>query len=1004
MNIHSPIPTHDLALAHDFLKKLDPNAKQFCFALFADYKPATLPPIQHTASLGGFTVRLIQLNSIAGGYGAFVAVNETDGRGRTSANITRARALWADCDSTEAFEQALATCKAANIEPSWITRTSGGKGHLYFFIDDLTLEDFDRYEPLLVKALNGDPQAKDRPRVLRLPGTLHLKETPQLVTGEGNGKRYTLAEVANAFDLDEALRQAVKSRLSNSYTYRLEEIEASPLFGQTPSSVFADEDPCYFDELSAGLIEDTLARVFQAGLILAVHGNKLLSTRDGWRDYWLFPLARLVVENPEHVDAIKEIFDEINEKAGGSTINNEVEWRNAVQGTAVRLLRGEPTKGIGSLFNKAAEFSPISPEALKAHAKNISHSWAVNGTISKVERYDDIGNGRRLARLYGENIRYIGDANFWRLWDGDRWRDDKSRVVDHLAISVVEEMHRRADELLGDMKDALIKFSKKGGKAPDLTPDQEKGRGLKAWAKQSSSKGLIQAMVYMAQHLCIAHQLDFDRDPMLLGIQNGAIDLATGRFRVAAREDYLTKQAGASYASNAQCPNWLAFLAKIMGGDQDLVDYLQRAIGYTVTGSVSEEVMFVMYGRGANGKTTFIETITDLLGEYTTACDASLLMRQHAAGGGASPDIAKLKGARLVTVNETEEGAVLNEDRMKYLVSKSKIAARNLYSDPIVFTPTHKIWLATNHKPTIKSSDLGTWRRLHLIPFRVTFSADERVADFKEKYLLPEMSGILNWAIAGALAYQVGGLQPPKKITDATEAYRDDLDFMTRWIEENCEADDPQLPAHARTRTKLSHLHRNFRMWASWEKVPDLTANRFVQELELRGFEMFKSANGNQRMIRGLKNSPRPRRRAERGHIDARPVCAARDAINFCPICYVITDNALTTRGNPMPEFVHDLVTLPGQQFAVHCLLKWRHFNIPAISEALFALAEQLDIAVHVPIILSTRLDAFGIERVRTLLPEQEKTRLDSFDAIPDGKFGMLFWVSPVDSPEMDLH
>jgi putative DNA primase/helicase len=275
-----------------------------------------------------------------------------------------------------------------------------------------------------------------------------------------------------------------------------------------------------------------------------------------------------------------------------------------------------------------------------------------------------------------------------------------------------------------------------------------------------------------------------------------------------------------------------------------LQSYIQRAVGYALTGTVREEVVFVLFGTGSNGKSTFRETLHALFGEYALAADASLLTERKITGG-ATEEIARVRGRRFVAVNETAENDQLNESRVKFITSQDMITARNLYGHFFDFLPTHKTFLTTNHKPIVRGNDEGIWRRLHLIPFTVTISQDKVEKDYRERRLIPEMAGILNWAIQGVTAYLQEGLNPPPIVRGATHDYRQDMDAVGQWIEERCVQDkNASVPT--------SKAYADYDSWAQEEVGWALKKPRFRRHLSDRGFGSEKGAHG-QRMIRGFR-------------------------------------------------------------------------------------------------------------------------------------------------------
>jgi putative DNA primase/helicase len=311
------------------------------------------------------------------------------------------------------------------------------------------------------------------------------------------------------------------------------------------------------------------------------------------------------------------------------------------------------------------------------------------------ETTTDLGNARRLVRLYGNELRYVPPWRSWLTWKDSQWQRDDDGAVMRLAKATIEEIFIEAARI----------------------NDENRRAAIRSHALKSLSAQRLAAMVKLAESEIevVAAVNKIDADPYLLGVRNGVIDLRKGKvvFREGRREDYVTKTAGVAFDEQAECPNWLAFLKRIFQSEK-LIAYLQRTCGYLLTGLTVEEVMVVMWGRGSNGKTTFRETLFALMGDYAIGSDASLLITDRK--GGATPDLARLFGRRMVTINETEQHSHLNEARVKFITGHDVITARNLYEALFDFTPTHKTFLTTNYKPIIRGTDDGIWRRIHSGP------------------------------------------------------------------------------------------------------------------------------------------------------------------------------------------------------------------------------------------------------------------------------------------------
>jgi putative DNA primase/helicase len=276
----------------------------------------------------------------------------------------------------------------------------------------------------------------------------------------------------------------------------------------------------------------------------------------------------------------------------------------------------------------------------------------------------------------------------------------------------------------------------------------------------------------------------FDGHLYLLNVANGTLDLESGQLREHRREDLMTKLIPYPYNPDATCPDWEQFLDVVFAGDRDLIRYVQKAIGYTLTGSIGEQCFFLLYGQGKNGKSTLLDTVRTLLGDYGVTAPPSTFLQKES--GAASNDIARLVGERMITAVEPTQGAKLNESVLKQLTGDGKTSARFLYGEYFEFTPTGKIWIGANDKPRVRGTDLGIWRRVHLIPFEVQIPPERRIKDFHRKLLAQEGAGILTWAVEGCRKWLTEGLEPPSAVTDATKEYRADNDPIGRFLDDCC--------------------------------------------------------------------------------------------------------------------------------------------------------------------------------------------------------------------------
>ncbi len=418
----------------------------------------------------------------------------------------------------------------------------------------------------------------------------------------------------------------------------------------------------------------------------------------------------------------------------------------------------------------------------------------------------DAGNGELFAHLHGDHLRFDHRRKRWLLWEGHWWHPDADAEVRRLA------------------KDAARHRYHAGAAVDDLKEREAEAR----FAINSESRMRLEAMLALGQAECpIADAGEgWDTDPWTMGVANGIVDLRTGTLRAGRQEDRITLHSPVAYNPDASCSQWLAFLVRIMAGNADLIGFLQRAVGYSLTGNVSEQVLFFLHGTGANGKSTFLGAILDMLGDYGRQAAPGLLTPKR--GETHPTEYADLMGSRLVASLEVEEGRRLAEAMTKWLTGGDRMKARFMRQDFFEFTPTYKLFLAANHKPTIIGTDLAIWRRIKLVPFTVEIPEEEQDGDLPTK-LREELPGILCWAVKGCLLWQEGGLCPPDEVRAATEAYRTEQDVLGDFIADCCRTgQDEKVTANA--------LYIAYTNWCkdSGERPRSKTA--FGRRLAERGF------------------------------------------------------------------------------------------------------------------------------------------------------------------------
>ena len=447
-------------------------------------------------------------------------------------------------------------------------------------------------------------------------------------------------------------------------------------------------------------------------------------------------------------------------------------------------------------------------------------NWKDTSYISErlaEELLTDVGNGHRLVRNNIGDIKYCRESKSWIFWNSSsgRWEYSNElimRLAEDTTFKMFEEASERAQSGNSELSITTLKHAMKSQSLKSLKNQIEHAQSV-----QGVSIGLNQ----------------LDADPNLLCVLNGTVNLKNGMLREAKREDLITKQAHVVYDNTAQCPTWLSFLNRIFANDAEMIHFVQRAIGYSLTGLCSEQALFIAYGFGANGKSVLLNVIAGLLGDHASSTQSeTLMMKQNVSG--ANNDIARLRAARFVSTSEVEDGKRLAESQVKQLTGGDLVTARFLYGEYFEYKPMFKIWLAANHRPIINGDDYGIWRRIILLPFSITIPEGERDGQLLNK-LADEYSGILNWALKGCLDWQKNGLSVPKVVRDATSSYKRDMDTFGQWLEECCEI----IPSAKSTATGI---YASYREWVETNGHNALSAKRVGQKLTERGFKKRKNS------------------------------------------------------------------------------------------------------------------------------------------------------------------
>jgi putative DNA primase/helicase len=378
-------------------------------------------------------------------------------------------------------------------------------------------------------------------------------------------------------------------------------------------------------------------------------------------------------------------------------------------------------------------------------------------------RPTDAGNAEWIAHLYGDRLRFNHARKHWLIFKEGHWLIDDDGEVRRLAKCAARERGKAVGRLTDDTREDAVK-----------------------WALQSEHEYRIRAALRLAEstHPIADNGKGWDSEPFLLGVQNGVLDLRTGMLRTAKPEDRITLHASVPYDPSKRCARFEQFLREVFLDDPELIGYVKRALGYSLTGSVSEQCLFLCYGEGANGKSVLLEIFRYVLGGLAHNLPFSAF---ELSGRSTIPhDLAGVVARRFVTSAETNENVRFNEARLKAISGGDTCTARFLYQEFFSFDPTAKYWLAFNHKPRVIDDSHGFWRRIRLIPFLAKFEGDRADKDLLTK-LKAEGSGILAWAVEGCLAWQAEGLGEPSAVSAATKLYREESDALATFLEERYE-------------------------------------------------------------------------------------------------------------------------------------------------------------------------------------------------------------------------
>jgi len=459
---------------------------------------------------------------------------------------------------------------------------------------------------------------------------------------------------------------------------------------------------------------------------------------------------------------------------------------------------------------------PLDERELEKIARSIASYPPASREKGESDRgLDDIGNAARFVDQHLHALRHVPVWDRWLCWDGARLTEDD--VLEHRRRAK-DTARALADEAAGE-------------------PDDQRRKDLLAHAKRSASEPRLRAMLMIAASdpCLVVRPAELDSDPWALNTPSGVVDLRTGELRPHRLADHLTMLAGAGYDPNATASLWQAHLRRCLVSGE-MISFLQRLAGLSAIGTVLEHILPIFCGPGGNGKSVTRNAIAGALGDYAAQSTIDLLLQTGRSPGQATPELADLRGRRLVTVGETPEDGRLASERVKAITGGEPITARRLHSNPFTFSPSHTVWLLTNHRPRIPDDSAAAWRRIVLIPFVVTIPDVDQDKELGTK-LAADRAGILTWIVDGARAYLREGLNPPQAVKTATSSYREAEDLLSAFLaERTITEDDASVQASA--------LLRAYNTWADQAGGPHLSANALADKLHARNYERKRQRAG----------------------------------------------------------------------------------------------------------------------------------------------------------------
>ncbi len=867
-----------------YLGALDPSAPgehgDFAWQTTDDRKEgnAHLIDTPH-GSLTDHYAHLARLNTSTPGAGVHVCIHQTDGGGRTEEHIVAPRTVVLDFDEGGPPEGVGA------LPVSMVVESARGP-HLYWLLaPGEDLHQWRRVQIAMARKFGADVHASKLTQTMRVPGFFHNKGDRAKVWIRicEPHRRYTLGQLVKGFELGDELNAILAEEAEN---------ERRRASAKPPVRALSDYDRigrarAYLQHVGGAgegnRNEFTARQVVPVGWRFGIHEDDWLAEVYRWNDSNNSPPLpvreiRSIVRSmyrklqrtgapfgsalDEDTTAYKQRqeerqrrraqYDEENEARWAATLADDLAVDPLVPDANISTPRPDSADSHVAAEAQVHGPDPVPPPRPRPEP---TPSPALSLKDFRDFRYGTPvmpdghplttrGNAARFLDACGDIVRFCPQLDVWYVWTGSHWRKDERVAVDNLAQQVLAGIHHL-------FAHPTVQFSK-------VDTDRERARKIEtvkqitAHLKASECPRGIQNLLGYArsQRSVYVGPTDLDRDDLLVNTESGVVDVRTLEVRSHDASLLQSRITRVPYVPKARSDLWNNFVDWAMQGDQDMVRFLQRAAGVSFTGSCEDEVFFVCFGIGGNGKSTFIETLLQIASGYGRTCDFSMFLQDPRGRAGSQPneELLALKDARIIYASEPDQGARLNESLIKRITGGERVTARPLYGKPIEFYPKFTLWLSTNHKPSIRGTDDGIWRRVVLIPWEACITPQAKDPHLKHKLARPdELQGILRWVMEGANAWHKDGLQIPERVRAATSNYREDMDSLGEFLHQRC-----LVERGSGYRVRSSYLYDEYRKWCDGAGERPFNQKNFTQLLLERGFRKARSGSRGQVEFQGI--------------------------------------------------------------------------------------------------------------------------------------------------------